>query len=253
MTPIDLLLEKPRCRRQVWLTESSYPQNIQRTMAPVVNELAADPQAESFVPIARRVSAYPNSTAKVAKTPRWRGDAGSVAIPWRSWRPWRWQRRLRRKMDQTACKPGSVPPAPKRRHWRSFLWTAPRGTVLATYPDRSGLRQPYPPCDGRTVPIRSCSWRGLPCHACYQARGGLLPHPFTLPSRKERRFAFCGAIPGVAPGGRYPPPFRRGARTFLHPPKGTATARPSGPPQRWAPGPPGSSSARQAPATGRRR
>ena len=34
------------------------------------------------------------------------------------------------------------------------------------------------------------------------------------------RSAFCGAIPGVAPGGRYPPPFRRGARTFLPPPCG---------------------------------
>ena len=29
------------------------------------------------------------------------------------------------------------------------------------------------------------------------------------------RSALCGAIPGVAPGGRYPPPCRRGARTFL--------------------------------------
>src|SRR5690606_232228 len=29
------------------------------------------------------------------------------------------------------------------------------------------------------------------------------------------RFAFCGAVPRVAPGGRYPPPFHRGARTFL--------------------------------------
>ena len=53
-------------------------------------------------------------------------------------------------MDQTACKPGSVPPAPKRRHWRSFLWTAPRGTVLATYPGPSGLRQPY-----RIAPARN--------------------------------------------------------------------------------------------------
>ncbi len=30
------------------------------------------------------------------------------------------------------------------------------------------------------VPIRSCSGWGLPCHACYQARGALLPHHFTL-------------------------------------------------------------------------
>ena len=30
------------------------------------------------------------------------------------------------------------------------------------------------------VPIWHCSWWGLPCKTCYQAPGGLLPHPFTL-------------------------------------------------------------------------
>src|SRR5580704_1330095 len=30
-----------------------------------------------------------------------------------------------------------------------------------------------------------------------------------------RRFAFCGAFPGVAPAGRYPAPYPYGARTFL--------------------------------------
>ncbi len=29
------------------------------------------------------------------------------------------------------------------------------------------------------------------------------------------RFAFCGTVPGVAPAGRYPAPYFRGARTFL--------------------------------------
>jgi len=66
------------------------------------------------------------------------------------------------------------------------------------------------------IPIRSCSRRGLPCRPCRQERGGLLPHPFTLtPGRVPRRFAFCGAIPRLASGGRYPPPCLRGARTFL--------------------------------------
>jgi len=32
----------------------------------------------------------------------------------------------------------------------------------------------------RIIPIRSCSRWGLPCRPCCQARGGLLPHPFTL-------------------------------------------------------------------------
>jgi hypothetical protein len=51
------------------------------------------------------------------------------------------------------------------------------------------------------VPIRFCSRWGLPCRPCYQLRGGLLPHPFTLtPSflasdtsrirRNERRGGF---------------------------------------------------------------
>jgi len=32
----------------------------------------------------------------------------------------------------------------------------------------------------RAAPIRSCSRWGLPCRPCYQERGALLPHPFTL-------------------------------------------------------------------------
>ena len=57
----------------------------------------------------------------------------------------RWHSRpVRRKRDQTACKPGSVPP-PLPGTRRSFLWTDPRGPVLATYPDPSALRQAYPP------------------------------------------------------------------------------------------------------------
>src|SRR5206468_10558002 len=101
---------------------------------------------------------------------------------------------------------------------------------------------------GRDAPIWSCSRRGLPCRPGCPVRGGLLPHPFTLallrspssggralrsPQDEEGRFAFCGAIPGVAPGGRYPPPCRRGARTFLE--LAPAIARPSGPRGKWAP------------------
>jgi hypothetical protein len=137
MTLNAYFLEKPTCRRESWLTKSTYPQNIQRTSATLVN-----------------------------KRSRW--PACRIAHVWKSG--------TRRPVSRVLCRP----PPRSDGHWRSFLWTAPRGTVLATYPDRSGLRQPYPPCGGRTVPIRSCSWRGLPCRPCYQARGGLLPHPFTL-------------------------------------------------------------------------
>ena len=54
-------------------------------------------------------------------------------------------------------------------------------------------------------------------------------HPYRHTS-VLRRFAFCGAIPGIAPGGRYPPPCFRGARTFLDPLAGAAAVQPSGPP-----------------------
>ena len=49
-------------------------------------------------------------------------------------------------------------------------------------PGRLGPTTALPAQGGRNVPIRSCSWRGLPCRSCHQARGGLLPHPFTLTS-----------------------------------------------------------------------
>jgi hypothetical protein len=52
-------------------------------------------------------------------------------------------------------------------------------------------------------PIWSCSRRGLPCHGCYQPRGALLPHHFTLTGRKDRRYLFCGTFHGLAPSRRY--------------------------------------------------
>ena len=42
----------------------------------------------------------------------------------------------------------------------------------------------------------------------------------------DRRCTFCGTFPGVAPAGRYPAPYLRGARTFLSPRNGGE--RPSG-------------------------
>ena len=58
---------------------------------------------------------------------------------------------------------------------------------------------------------------GGACHAGPVARPAVGSYPTLspLPPPRRGRFAFCGAIPRVAPGGRYPPPFRRGARTFL--------------------------------------
>ena len=80
---------------------------------------------------------------------------------------------------------------------------------------------PLPACAGSIVPIRFCSRWGLPCRPRCRVRGALLPHLFTLTSPEKpklssaRRFDLCGAFPGVAPAGRYPAPYFRGARTFL--------------------------------------
>jgi hypothetical protein len=55
------------------------------------------------------------------------------------------------------------------------------------------------------------------CHAVPVARSAVRSYrTFSpLPHLATRRFDLCGAIPGVAPAGRYPASLFRGARTFL--------------------------------------
>ncbi len=126
-------------------------------------------------------------------------------------------------IDQAACKPGSVHrPLRKASGWATIPLGRSSRTASRNQPGRKRSGAPVPAFAGTPVPIRSCSRRGLPCHPCFQERGALLPHPFTLTFRRTgRRFAFCGALPRVgglstiSPGGRYPPPCHRGARTFL--------------------------------------
>ena len=122
---------------------------------------------------------------------------------------------------QPACKPGSVWRALRRDvaaiHLGRIVAARLVQPTRAARPETALRRLP-----AATAPIRSCSRWGLPCRSCCQARGGLLPHPFTLAPRfrrkpHARRFAFCGTFPGVAPAGRYPAPCFHGARTFLHP------------------------------------
>ena len=102
--------------------------------------------------------------------------------------------------------------------------------------DRPERRREGPPgtedrSPAPAAPTWSCSRWGFPCRRRCRPRGALLPHRFTLAARPvDRRRAwrcpFCGTIPGVAPAGRYPAPYLRGARTFLSPPGGGK--RPSG-------------------------
>ncbi len=111
---------------------------------------------------------------------------------------------------QSACKPGSVwlrSPGT----WQPFIWDSVCTLPHATHPDDwPGNRLWHRLRGTRVIPIRSCSRWGLPCRPCYQRRGGLLPHPFTLTppafasscGRKSRR----GGLLSVALSLRSPSP-----------------------------------------------
>lgn len=74
-----------------------------------------------------------------------------------------------------ACKPGSVSACAVDGH--------SSGTPVTrrlVQPTRATARKRAARQAGRVTPIRSCSRWGLPCRSCYQLRGALLPHPFTL-------------------------------------------------------------------------
>ena len=71
--------------------------------------------------------------------------------------------------------------------------------------------------------IWPCSDRGLPCHACYQARGGLLPHLFTLTLWIQGRSVLCGPVPSPLGAQALPGGLPCGARTFLEWPLQPAT------------------------------
>ena len=129
------------------------------------------------------------------------------------------------KKRQSACKPG-------------FVWLAacaanvtaiPLGRLSpgasSNQPERPGPERAWSACG---APHRSYSVLlpaglavppALPPARCALA-APFHPYPSKSPegNLRQRRFAFCGAVPGVAPAGRYPAPFLRGARTFLRSP-----------------------------------
>ena len=95
------------------------------------------------------------------------------------------------KYARMACKPDSVQGLP--------LWmTIPLALRLlagsSRQPGSLGAKFPcrHPLPGRRTIPIRRCSRWGLPCQVCYQPRGGLLPHRFTLTAPR------CGGLFSVA-------------------------------------------------------
>ena len=86
--------------------------------------------------------------------------------------------RIRRPVSRVLCRP--------RRDAAVIPLDRP---LLAGSRDLPGRLGPARPCRGkprRDVPIRSCSRRGLPCRPRHRVRGGLLPHPFTLPLLRRR-------------------------------------------------------------------
>jgi len=77
--------------------------------------------------------------------------------------------------------------AAKARRW-PFISSGPCGALHATNPGGSSESWLEPVSRFRAAPIRSCSRWGLPCRLCYQRRGALLPHPFTLTPQCRLRY-----------------------------------------------------------------
>ena len=101
---------------------------------------------------------------------------------------------------KSACKPGSV------------VDSHSSGTRVAARLERP-TRTRHGPRHG--VPIWPCSEWGLPCHACYQARGALLPHHFTLTGQGPAVY-FLWHFPWARAPQALPGTLPCGARTFLH-------------------------------------
>ena len=136
------------------------------------------------------------------------------------------------RMDQMVCKPGSVYGchAPKAGQPRDGHSSGPPIAGRFSRPTRTlsasdGLSDARPARGPYSVLLQA----GLAMPSLSPGPRWALTPPFHPSRPVGRRFAFCGAIPGIAPGGRYPPPCHRGARTFLDLLAKTAAARPSGP------------------------
>ena len=105
-------------------------------------------------------------------------------------------------LPQSNDKPGFVP---RESRWQSFLYDNDCSLSLATYPkvDRTGPARVRP--WAKLPSVWSCSEWGLPCRCCYQQRGALLPHHFTLtcPDRRKSnlcgRYIFCGTCRRLTP------------------------------------------------------
>jgi len=148
-------------------------------------------------------------------------------------------RKGKEKSRQTVCKPGSVH-APLRRgdgHSSGTRVAASLARPTRAADRKVSRRHAHSRASGRP-PLFGLApggvYRAVPvAGSAVRSYRTLSPLPRDRP-KAARRFAFCGTVPGVAPAGRYPAPFFRGARTFLHRKTATAAIRPSGPRHSWA-------------------
>jgi hypothetical protein len=112
--------------------------------------------------------------------------------------------------DELACRPGSVPARLATPRSATIHLGLPLPTTSCGLPADSG----GPPSIVRAGgPSLTSHPLDLAPSGVYLAApvtrnaGGLLHHRFTLTDPLPgRRFAFCGTVPRVTPGGRYPPP-----------------------------------------------
>jgi hypothetical protein len=114
---------------------------------------------------------------------------------------------------QLACKPGSVLPVCTRSDDHSS------GTpVTKCFAQPTRAAGPEKPDIPRNIapPLFGLAPGGVYL-ATPVTEGAVRSYrTFSPLPKKFRRFVLCGTFPGVAPAGRYPAPFFRGARTFLH-------------------------------------
>jgi hypothetical protein len=128
-----------------------------------------------------------------------------------------------------ACKPDSVrvPPLAKSSPGPSFICTGNCSPVSSCLPCNVFLSE-----FGRAALQRYYTWhfsmQGLPPEPVTRNRRGLLPHVFTLTlTVNAGAVIFCGTVCPRFPGARlFTGALRCAVRTFLHPPKRIAIARP---------------------------
>ena len=189
MTPTAIQPLKPRCHGAILAPFHRAPESINRTyMEPVKTSRPLD-SAQGLVGLGSGGSAVAKVGTSGARTHFSRCRPPPIREG--EWTRWSVSRVLsdvrpsRKKDDRETAIPLDRPSLDGSRDL-----PGPSRPVTA-----------YPTRGRRGVPIRSCSRRGLPCRPCCQVRGGLLPHPFTLPAPKGGGLLSVALSLGSLPAG----------------------------------------------------